>query len=51
MKRKLLFLLFTALVLVFSVSCAAVAADRYSVNLALVGVVSSLDPTTTSLTV
>ena len=51
MKRKLLFLLFTALVLVLSVSCAAVAADRDSVNLALVGVVSSLDPTTTSLTV
>ena len=51
MKRKLLFLLFTALVVALSVSCASLAADRDNVNLALVGVVSSLDPTTTSLTV
>ena len=51
MKRKLLFLLFAALVLALSVSSAVIAADRDSVNLALVGVVSSLDPNTTALTV
>ena len=51
MNRKLLFLLLTALVLSLSFSCVVTAADRDNVNLALMGVVSSLDPTTTALTV
>ena len=51
MKHKLLFLLFAALVLALSVGSTVIAADRDSVNLALVGVVSSLDPNTTALTV
>ena len=51
MKNKLSFLLLAAVILVLSFNGIVSAADRDDINLALVGVVSSLDPTTTSLTV